>query len=230
MDVERSRPSPRLSDSTAIAMRLSPLSRTLGVAVLLTAVLAGGRAEAQASPESIARDLQARYGRLESLRAQFVQTVGQQRLRGTLSVRDSAFRLDLGDQVLTTDGQTMWSYSEPDDQVVVQAYDPARVGFSVGQLFTDYLSVFRATGATRARIGGVSHTVLTLRPRESGSTVRDVTLYVRNSDAVPTRVRVHDTSGSTLAFDLQDVQRNARLPASTFRFQAPRGVEVIDLR
>ena len=211
-------------------MRLPPLSRPLGVAVLLLAVLAGGRAEAQASPESIARDLQSRYGRLETLRAQFVQTVGQQRLRGTLSVRDSAFRLDLGDQVLTTDGQTMWSFSEPDDQVVVQAYDPARVGFSVGQLFTDYLSVFRATGATRARIGGVAHTVLTLRPRESGSTVRDVTLYVRNSDAVPTRVRVHDTSGSTLAFDLQNVERNVRLPASTFRFEAPRGTEVIDLR
>ena len=227
---ERFGPSPRLSDSTATAMPFSTLSRTLGLAALLTGVLVGGRAEAQASPESVARDLQNRYGRIESLRAQFVQTVGQQKLRGTLSVRDAAFRLDLGEQVLVTDGQTMWSYSEPDDQVVVQAYDPARVGFSVGQLFTDYLSVFRATGATRARIGGVPHTVLTLRPRESGSTVRDVTLYVRNSDAVPTRVRVHDTSGSTLAFDLQDVQRNASLPASTFRFQAPRGTEVVDLR
>ena len=211
-------------------MHLSTLPRTLGLLALVAAVLAGGRAEAQASPESVARDLQARYGQIESLRARFVQTVGQQKLRGTLSVRDAAFRLDLGDQVLTTDGQTMWSYSEPDRQVVVQAYDPARVGFSVGQLFTDYLSVFRATGATRARIGGLAHTVLTLRPRESGSTVRDVTLYVRQSDAVPTRVRVHDTSGGTLAFDLEGVERTARLPASTFRFEAPRGTEVVDLR
>ena len=211
-------------------MRLSTLSRTFGLLVLAASVLAGGRAEAQASPESVARDLQARYGQIESLRARFVQTAGGQKLRGTLSVRDAAFRLDLGDQVLVTDGQTMWSYSEPDRQVVVQGYDPARVGFSVGQLFTDYLSVFRATGATRARIGGVAHTVLTLRPRESGSTVRDVTLYVRQSDAVPTRVRVHDTSGGTLAFDLEDVDRAARLPASTFRFAAPRGTEVVDLR
>ena len=208
-------------------MRLPTLPLTLA---LVFTVLLGGRAEAQASPESVARDLQARYGQIESLRARFVQTVGQQKLRGTLSVRDAAFRLDLGDQVLTTDGQTMWSYSKPDRQVVVQAYDPARVGFSVGQLFTDYLSVFRATGATRARIGGVAHTVLTLRPRESGSTVRDVTLYVRQSDAVPTRVRVHDTSGGTLAFDLEGVERTARLPASTFRFEAPRGTEVVDLR
>jgi outer membrane lipoprotein-sorting protein len=60
--------------------------------------------------------------------------------------------------------------------------------------------------------------------------VRDATLYVRSSDAVPTRVRVHDTNGGTLAFDLRNVQRNVSLPASTFRFSAPSGTEVVDLR
>ena len=182
------------------------------------------------TPEAVARGLQQRYGAIESLRAQFVQTAGGQRLRGTLSVRDDAFRLDLGSQVLVTDGGTLWSYSRDDDQVVVQDYDPARVGFSVGQLFTNYLDVFRATGASKATVGGVRHDVLTLRPRQPGSSVRDATLYVRSSDAVPTRVRVHDTSGGTLAFDLQNVERNVSLPASTFRFAAPRGTEVVDLR
>ena len=209
-------------------MTLSTLFRTLalGLAVLVT-----GQVSAQStSPEAIARQLQERYGAIESLRASFVQTAGGQKLQGTLSVRDNAFRLDLGSQVLATDGTTLWSYSRDDDQVVVQDYDPARVGFSPGQLFTDYLSVFRVTGASRATIDGVRHHVLTLRPRESGSTVRDATLYVRASDAVPTRVRVHDTNGGTLAFDLRDVQRNVSLPASTFRFDAPRGTEVVDLR
>lgn len=205
--------------------------RTLGLLVLLGVALGGqAQAQAQSSPEAVARDLQQRYGALESLQAQFVQTAGGQQLRGTLSVRNSAFRLDLGSQILATDGRTLWSYSREDEQVVVQDYDPARVGFSVGQLFTDYLSVFRVTGASRATIGGVRHHVLTLRPRQSGSSVRDATLYVRASDAVPTRVRVHDTNGSTLAFDLTDVRRNVRLPASTFRFQAPAGTEVVDLR
>ena len=76
----------------------------------------------------------------------------------------------------------------------------------------------------------VAHDVLTLRPRSSGMSVRDATLYVRSSDAVPTRVRVHDTNGGTLAFDLRDVRRNVSLPTSTFRFDAPRGTEVVDLR
>ena len=204
-------------------------SRPLGLLALVAAVLFGGQAFAQ-TPDAVARQLQARYGALESLQASFVQTAGGQQLRGTLSVRRDAFRLDLGSQVLVTDGGTLWSYSRDDAQVVVQDYEPARVGFSVGQLFTDYLDVFRVTGATKATIGGVAHDVLTLRPRQSGMSVRDATLYVRSSDAVPTRVRVHDTNGGTLAFDLRDVRRNVSLPASTFRFAAPSGTEVVDLR
>ncbi len=90
--------------------------------------------------------------------------------------------------------------------------------------------MFRVTAATKARIGGVAHDVLTLRPRQAGLSVRDATLYVRSSDAVPTRVRVHDVNGGTLAFDLREVRRNAPLAASTFRFAAPRGTEVVDLR
>ena len=204
-------------------------SRPFGLLALVVAVLFGGQAWAQ-TPEAVAQRLQERYGALESLQASFVQTAGGQQLRGTLSVRRDAFRLDLGSQVLVTDGGTLWSYSRDDAQVVVQDYEPARVGFSVGQLFTDYLDVFRVTGATKATIGGVAHDVLTLRPRQSGMSVRDATLYVRSSDAVPTRVRVHDTNGGTLAFDLRDVRRNVSLPGSTFRFDAPSGTEVVDLR
>ncbi len=208
--------------------RFATLTR-LGAASALLAVLCAGQAAAQ-SPDAVARDLQRRYGRVTSLQANFVQTSGGQRMNGTLAVRGNAFRLDLDEQVLVTDGRTMWSYTEDDRQVVVQDYDEGQVGFSVGQLFTDYLRVFRATGATKATISGVQYDVLSLRPRTSGSSVRDATLYVRSSDAVPTRVRVHDRNGGTLQFDVSNVRLNRSLASSTFRFEAPRGTEIVDLR
>src|SRR5690606_19885651 len=111
-----------------------------------------------------------------------------------------------------------------------QDYASEDLGFSIGQVFTDYLSVFRATGATRATIGGVRHDVIALVPREAGSSVRDATLYVRTDDAVPTRVRVHDVNGTTLAFDLSNVQLNPPIADDFFTFRYPRGVEVVDLR
>ncbi len=213
-------------------MPFSTLSRALGLALLTTSVLCAGQAEAQSStsPEAVARRLQQRYAQVRTVTADFVQTTGSQRHTGRLQVRGDAFRMTLGEQTLVTDGTTLWSYSPADEQVVVQDYDARQQGFSIGQLFTDYLRVFRAVGATRATIDGVRHDVLTLRPRDAGSSVRDATVYVRSSDAIPTRVRVRDTNGALHAFDLSRVQLNQSLPASTFTFAAPRGTEVVDLR
>lgn len=209
--------------------RFSPL---LGMLALVATVLVSGQAQAQTatSPQAVAERLQQRYRTVQTLTADFVQTTGGQQMRGTLQVRGDAFRLDLPDQTLVTDGRTMWSFSRADNQVIIQAYDPSQVGFSIGQLFTDYLAVFRVTGASTATIGGVRHDVLALRPRQTGTAVRDATLFVRSSDAIPTRVRVHDTSGGTLAFDLSNVRLNAPLGADTFRFTPPRGADVVDLR
>ncbi|HLT46380.1 MAG TPA: outer membrane lipoprotein carrier protein LolA [Rubricoccaceae bacterium] len=192
-------------------------------------VLFAGRPQAQ-DAAAVAQRLQERYRALDALQAEFTQTLGTSTLRGTLTVRGDAFRIELPGQTLVSDGTTLWSYSADDNQVVVQDYTEDDLGFSIGQVFTDYLAVFRPTGATQATINGVRHDVLALVPRHSGTSVRDATLYVRSSDAVPTRVRVHDVNGQTLAFDLADVRLNPSLAAGTFTFQPPRGVEVIDLR
>lgn len=205
------------------------LPRAGRLVALVATVLLAGQVQAQ-SPDAVARSLQQRFDRIRTLQADFVQTTGDAQMRGVLQVRGDAFRLALGEQTLVTDGRTLWSYAPADEQVIVQDYDSAQMGFSLGQLFTNYLDVFRAVGATRATIAGVRHDVLTLRPKDAGSTVRDATLYVRSSDAIPTRVRVRDTNGATHAFDLSDVQINKSLPSSTFRFTAPRGTEVVDLR
>jgi chaperone LolA len=204
-------------------------ARRAAVALAAALVLFAGRAEAQTAT-AIAQRLQQRYQALDALKADFVQNVGGSTLRGTLTVRGDAFRIELPDQTLVSDGSTLWSYTPDDNQVVVQDYSEDDLGFSIGMVFTDYLQVFRPTGATRATISGVRHDVLALVPRTDGSPVRDATLYVRSSDAVPTRVRVHDVEGRTLAFDLSNVQLNPRLGADAFTFRYPRGVEVIDLR
>jgi chaperone LolA len=201
----------------------------LAALALAALVLSAGQARAQ-DANAVAQRLQARYQAIDALEADFTQSFGGATLRGTLTVRGGAFRVELPSQTLVSDGTTLWSYSPDDNQVVVQDYTEEDLGFSIGQVFTDYLSVFRPTGATQATIGGVRHDVLALVPRESGTSVRDATLYVRSSDAVPTRVRVHDVNGQTLAFDLANVRLNPSLTSETFTFQPPRGVEVIDLR
>ena len=210
-------------------MRLLPSVPRLSALALAAFVLFGGQVQAQQAND-IAQRLQQRYRTIDALQADFVQTMGGAALQGTLTVQGDAFRIELPDQTLVSDGETLWSFSPEDNQVVIEQYSEEGIGFSIGQVFTDYLSVFRPTGATRAMMNGIQHDVLALVPRDADSSVRDATLYVRSSDAVPTMVRVHDINGATLAFDLQNVQLNPSLSFDTFTFRYPQGVEVIDLR
>ena len=212
-----------------ITMLRLRFTRFVAISAFAASVLFAGQVQAQTADE-VAQRLQQRYRALNAIQAEFVQNIGGTSLQGILTVRGDAFRIEMSDQVLVSNGATLWSYSQDDNQVVVQDYDEQELGFSIGQLFTNYLSVFRVTGATQATITGVQHDVLALVPREAGTSVRDATLYVRSEDAVPTKVRVHDVNGSTLAFDLSNVRLNPRLSNDTFTFRFPRGVEVIDLR
>lgn len=220
---------PHFPASTAEPMRSTPFLARFAALFIAVLVLFAGQPAAQ-DTEAVARALQQRYRALDALQADFVQTVGGSALSGTLTVQGDAFRIELPDQVLVSDGVTLWSYSSQDNQVVVQDYRDEDIGFSIGQLFTDYLAVFRPTGVTRATFEGVRHDVLALVPRGAGSSVQDATLYVRSTDAIPTMVRVHDVNGQTLAFDLRNVRLNPRLADGTFTFRAPTGTEVIDLR
>ena len=197
--------------------------------VLFATVLSAGQVSAQ-SGDGILDRLRARYESTDALRAHFTQTVGSASMEGTLTMRGDAYRIETGDQTLVTDGTTAWVYSKSEKQVLVNDAVADETAFSPADFFTNYPDRFDVTVQGSESIGGVRHDRLKLTPKESGSFLREVTLFVRASDALPTRVQIVDGNGTRVAFDLRDVEVNPRLSNDVFRFVAPQGAEVVDLR
>lgn len=195
----------------------------------LVAVLFAGQAQAQSSADVLQR-LRAAYEGMDALRAQFTQEVAGARMSGTITLQGDRYRIETAEQTLVTDGRTAWAYSPSDNQVLVNTADPEDMAFAPNAFFTRYPDRFEVSVTGQETVRGARHDVLRLVPREQGLPVREVTMWVRGTDSIPTRVRVRDTYGTTMTFDLTDLQVNPRLAADTFRFQAPSGAEVIDLR
>lgn len=208
---------------------MNVLPRLLGL-LALVAVLTAGQAHAQNGGDDILDRLRERYESTDALRARFTQTVGDASMEGTLILRGDAYRIEMADQTLVTDGTTSWVYSKPDRQVLVNDAIADETAFSPADFFTHYPDRFAVTVAGSETIGGVRHDRLTLTPKSEDTFLREVTLYVRTSDALPTRVQIVDGNGTRVAFDLRDVEVNPRLSADVFRFVAPEGAEVVDLR
>ncbi len=200
-------------------------------AVLLVPVLFSGQAEAQSrSAEDVLQRLRSTYSSVDAMRASFTQQIGEHAMSGTITLQGDRYRIETADQVLVSDGRTAWAFSRLDNQVLVSDHSDEAAAFAPGAFFTQYPDRFRVSVTGSESIGGTRHDVVQLTPRDADMPVRQVTLYVRSSDSIPTRVRVLDGAGSTMVFSLDQIQRNPRLANDTFRFTAPSGAEVIDLR
>lgn len=207
---------------------MNAFSRLFGL-LALVAVLTAGQAFAQRGDDILDR-LRERYESTDALRARFTQSIGDASMEGTLTLRGDAYRIEMSDQTLVTDGTTSWVYSKPDAQVLVNDVIPDETAFSPADFFTHYPDRFDVRVSGTETIDGARHDKLTLTPKSSDAFLREVTLFVRSTDALPTRVLIVDGNGTRVAFDLRDVEVNPRIGADVFRFDPPAGTDVVDLR
>lgn len=202
-------------------------------AALVALLLGAGAAQAQ-SADTLIRRLEEKYDSEQALRAEFTQTVSQggqtNALSGTLTLQGDRYRVKTDQQTLVTNGETTWIYTPAREQVLVNDYVKDETAFSPSKFFDGYRERYRVTNVRTATRDGQSHRVLTLKPKEQGAFFREVTLWMRASDAVVTRLVVQDANQSTMTFTLRNVTFGVPTTASTFRFDAPQGADVVDLR
>ncbi len=200
----------------------------LFAALLVAAVSFAGQARAQDS--DLLDRLRMRYETTEALRARFTQTAGEATMQGTLVLRGDAYRIETPDQVLVTDGTTSWVYAKADGQVLVNDAVADETTFSPADFFTHYPDRFDLRPDSSEVRGGVRYDVLRLTPKSRDAFLREVRLWVRAADTLPTRVEITDGNGTRVEFDLYDVEVNPPLRGDLFRFVPPPGAEVVDLR
>lgn len=209
------------------------LSQALFTLLMLLLLAGGGRARAQ-DADQLVRRLEEKYNNDQALKAQFTQTVSQggqtNTLSGTLTLQGDRYRVTTDQQTLVTDGETTWIYTPARGQVLVNDYVEDETAFSPSRFFDGYRERYRVSDVRTTQREGEKHYVLTLKPKQEGAFFREVTLWMRASDAVVTRLAVRDANQSKMTFALRDVSFDVETDASTFRFDAPQDAEVVDLR
>ena len=200
---------------------------------LLAAVLLLCGASALAADEALAR-VESYLGSLRTLSADFVQVVrdreGQitSRATGTLSIsRPNRFRWDYRDpyvQTIVADGRRLWLYDSDLAQVTVRPLESG-LGSTPAMLLSGAGSVGDSfTGGPVERDG--QWTWCRLTPKERGSDFERVSLGF-NARGELAAMELVDKLGQSTALDFANVRRNASLGADVFRFEPPKGADVI---
>ncbi len=210
------------------------------VAALLF-ILASSAAAAENPGEALLRRVEAKYSAVARLSAGFRQEVPLQNL-GIL--RKASGRLFFerplkmrweyrGDdaQVFLADGEYLYFRPADSPEVFRRKIDEKTLGGKVPLLLLfggkEITGMFRVEAAVPRKGKGV--TALHLVPRgDAAPDVRRIDLVVGDDDFLVREVHIYDRLGGSNHLYLEDTRLNPPIPAGTFRFRKPKGVEVVD--
>jgi outer membrane lipoprotein carrier protein len=126
-------------------------------------------------------------------------------------------------QLLVGDGQKVWVYDADLKQVTVRPMDKALSATPAALLSGsgEFEKIFTLTELPQA--DGLAW--LGAKPKEPDSGLESARLGFR--DGTLAKLEFVDSFGQTTTIDVSQLQKNPRLPADTFQFTPPKGVDVI---
>jgi outer membrane lipoprotein carrier protein len=211
----------------------------------LAAVLIGAAAtSAQAqAPAAVMDRAVKRYTDMSSMSADFRQTITNP-LTGTTAVsRGVLLRKDpnllsitfsdpKGDRVVS-DGSALWVYlpsSAPGQVIKMSAEQGGSMGMiDPGGLFLSAPSSrYTISGGETETVGGRRTTLVNLVPKRSNNAFSRAKVWIDAADYSIRQFEIVDANGLTRRVAISNVKSNVTLPASAFRFVAPKGVRVIE--
>jgi outer membrane lipoprotein carrier protein len=206
------------------------LTGTLAAAL----ALAGPVSPPPPSPaEALARRIEARHRGVHDLTARFVQTYRSGALgrevveKGVLSLKPpSRMRWEYRDpekKTFVSDGKTSYFYVPADRQVIRR--DTADARDLPAMLLSGHADIV-GTFDVALETGPAGLQRLRLTPRKAEPEIEKLYVDVDGGDRIRA-ILVVDAQGNRSQFAFEDIRENVGLDDRLFRFEVPRGVEVI---
>lgn len=190
------------------------------------------------SPEQKALDaIQSKYEQTKTFQAGFVQKSYVKMMNQTLEAKGQVQIKKPGQmkwvyqapdpQVLVSDNKTLWLYVPEDEQVtkmpvenIYSSNTPALFLAGKGKLTDSFL----VTQVER----GEKETTVVLVPKEEDDTLDRLLLHADNKSFQIVGSSVYDKLGNRTEMRFNNILIDRDIPASTFQFQVPDNVELLD--
>lgn len=151
---------------------------------------------------------------------------------GKVYGKGNMFKAEMGNQIIMSDGKTMWTYLKDVNEVQVNDFEQGQGIMSPNDIFKiaekDYL-VYMGDKVTE---GGKSLQIIELTPKNKSLSFSKIKMYIDAADNTVKKGVVYDKNAIHYTYSISNFKSNVDLPDSTFKFDKSKypGVEVIDLR
>ena len=192
------------------------------------------------SADAIIDRAAAAYARLNSMRAEFRQTLTNPLTGSTQTTSGVILRkkpnllsitFDSGDRVVA-DGSTLWAYlpSSVPGQVMRMPYNNTSAGSvdPADQFLNSPRSRFTVTAGGSATVAGRATHIVNLVPKRSNSQFRSAKVWIDDADSSIRQFDVETGNGLRRHVVITRFTANPALTGSSFRFSPPKGAKIVD--
>ncbi len=141
--------------------------------------------------------------------------------------RKNKFIVDLKNQFIVSDGQTIWNNDKRFNRVVISNLLDDPTSFSLERFVFDYPPLCKNKIVTEESSKG--EICIELTPKDQDMEFKYVKIWITN-DGMISRIEVLDRGDMRYAFRFTDLKINQDLPDSRFTYYPPKGIKIIDLR
>ena len=219
------------------------MNRAVAVLILALLVTAVAFPAAAQSLDDVVREIEAVYGRMTDLRADFTQTAFNKSLNQTIPARGTVYLKKGGKlrweyteptpQEIISDGKKLWVYTPTLNQANVADAPEALAGpagsflAGLGRLRTEFQVRFLNPAQPKDAEGNWA---LDLTPKQPLPTLTRLILSVDPKGWEIRKAVVHDQFENTVTMRFTKMAVNSGLPDRTFTFVAPKGVVIVPLK
>jgi len=179
-----------------------------------------------------------KYKNLPSFYASFTYTLENEmeniheEFSGDIVVKGDKFRLDLGEQEVFNDGETMWTYLKDVNEVNIDYYFPEDEDMTPSNIFLAYKDGYKYVFLEEETLSGTVYNVIDLIPDDQDKPFFKVRLWIQKDDSSLFRWKLFDKTGNTYLYTITNFDDRYNAKDEEFVFDTAKypGITEIDLR
>jgi len=185
----------------------------------------------------IIKNVKHKYEEIESFSADFKQVfkwklaAETQEHQGKIILQGAdKFRIETSDQLIISDGTTIWTYSKINNQVIIDAIGKANDVILPREIFLKFSKEYNEKLQGEERITNSDCYIVHLIAKNEDIFIKEMKIWIDKKAWLTLKIEHIDINNNLTVYSLDNIITNKKIAAEEFVYKIPPGIEVIDMR
>jgi outer membrane lipoprotein-sorting protein len=208
-----------------------------GIALMLVFVMVlFQQGMAGIAADELASQVEKRYRSLSDISMDFTKVTRSEifekpsLVQGKMLMKNpDKFRIETKDEIIVCDGKYVWDYSVENEQVVKSSVDKSESTFKPNQYLSDFRTDYVPSLIGEEKIDKIPCFKLLLSSKQEDALIRKMTIWVDKQNYLARKIEYKDSQDNDIVLEFKHIKVDRKIKDTEFVFQAPPGVEELDL-